>query len=90
MNLHRKLFLFTTGFLVSGTNSVELASVNFNSFLANSITAHCNPRHIPGIKDNTQASLFSSHPYSGFIQASLSKIQGLSRTSQDYPTVFKD
>ena len=50
MNLLRKLFLFTTGFLVSGTNSVELASVNFNSFLANSITAHCNPRQIPEIK----------------------------------------
>ena len=27
---------------------------------------------------------------SGFIQASLSKIQGLSRTSKDYPIVFKD
>ena len=29
-------------------------------------------------------------PITGFIQASLSKIQGLLRTSKDYPTVFKD
>ena len=29
-------------------------------------------------------------PSSGFIQASLSKVGGLSRTSKDYPTVFKD
>ena len=31
-----------------------------------------------------------SHPLPGFIQASLGKIQGLFKTSNGYPTVFKD
>ena len=30
-----------------------------------------------------------AHESPGFIQASMSKIQGLFRTSKDYPTVFK-
>ena len=33
---------------------------------------------------------FDQNPASGFILASMSKIQGLSRTSKDLTTVFKD
>ena len=36
-----------TGFLVVCENSVEFASEILHSFLANSITAHCKPKHIP-------------------------------------------
>lgn len=41
----------TTGFVVSGLNSVEWASFFPSTFLANSITAHCRPRHTPEMQN---------------------------------------
>ena len=45
--------VLTTGLGVSGSASVECAPVIPSSVLANSITAHCMPRHTPagGMKD---------------------------------------
>ncbi|KFD56011.1 hypothetical protein M513_03135 [Trichuris suis] len=59
----------TTGCFVSLLNSVELASLSDNTDLANSITAHCMPRHIPKngflfSRAKRQAAIFPSIPRS--------------------------
>lgn len=60
----------TTGCLVSGSNSVELASFNPTTFLANSMTAHCIPRHTPRIEKCSEKSQFKCWTYADIFRCS--------------------